>query len=236
MKCKYNAWPLGLLKKEFQRPELDLLKEKGYEFDDAREVTSIFEKKVAEYAGSKYAVAVDSCTNALFLALEYFKYIHRCTIDISIPSHTYISVPQSILHAGFGLKFDDREWSGPYKLEPLNIYDGAVRFTKGMYIQDSIQCLSFQIKKVLPIGKGGMILCNDKDAYDWFIKARYEGRDITKKYDEDILEFIGWNMYQIPEDSARGILLMDMLPEVNKDMADWTNYPSLSHQPVFGGK
>ena len=30
-----------------------------------------FEKLIANYAGSKYAVAVDSCTNALFLSLKY---------------------------------------------------------------------------------------------------------------------------------------------------------------------
>ena len=30
-----------------------------------------FEEIIAEYAGSKYAVAVDSCTNALFLSMKY---------------------------------------------------------------------------------------------------------------------------------------------------------------------
>ena len=42
----------------------------------------IFEKKIAEYAGSKYAVSVDNCTNALFLCLKYLK----ATGEIILPS------------------------------------------------------------------------------------------------------------------------------------------------------
>ena len=53
----------------------------NYEFID------IFEKKIAKYAGSKYAIAVDSCSNALFLCLKYLK----ATGKITIPSQTYLS-------------------------------------------------------------------------------------------------------------------------------------------------
>ncbi len=45
-----------------------------------------------------------------------------------------------------------------------------------MYIPKSYMALSFHIKKQLPIGKGGMVLTDDKKAYEWFKKARYEGR------------------------------------------------------------
>ena len=30
-----------------------------------------FEKRVAQYTGAKYAVALDSCTNAIFLCCKY---------------------------------------------------------------------------------------------------------------------------------------------------------------------
>ena len=225
----YNPWPLGKIPVELQRPELYELQKNGYVYNDARDVIDIFESKLANYAGSKYAVTVDNCTDALFLCLKYA----NAQGDIRIPKHTYISVPQSIIHAGCRPIFEDRPWSGPYALLPYNIYDGAVRFTRGMYIQNSLHCLSFQIKKVLPIGKGGAILTNSPDACNWLKRARYEGRDITKKYDEDELEFIGWNMYMTPEDAARGILLMDKLPLENKDMADWSNYPDLTKQRIF---
>ena len=58
-KYKYNEWPLGRLPKELERPELDLIKSMGYEWSDPRDVIDMFEKKVAEYSGSKYAVVLD---------------------------------------------------------------------------------------------------------------------------------------------------------------------------------
>lgn len=225
----YNPWPLGKIPKELQRPELDL-----FDFDDAREIVGRFEDRVAKYAGSKYAVTVDSCTNALFLCLMYHKYTELDEHDtITIPKYTYISVPQSIIHAGFKVKFSDDRWVGAYRLWPYPIYDGSVQFTRDMYISGSYQCLSFQIKKVLPIGKGGMILTDDREAYKWFKKARFEGRDVDKPYDKDIIQFLGWNMYMTPEDAARGMLIMNKLPENNKNMADWSNYPDLTNQKVF---
>ena len=45
-KYQYNSWPLGKLPKEFQRPELEMLKENGYEWTDARDVIDIFERKI----------------------------------------------------------------------------------------------------------------------------------------------------------------------------------------------
>ena len=60
-KIKYNVWPVGKLPKKWQRPELDQLTKAGYNWDDPRDVIDIFEKKVAKFAGSKYAVALDCC-------------------------------------------------------------------------------------------------------------------------------------------------------------------------------
>ena len=37
----------------------------------------LFEKIIANYTGSKYCVAVDSCTNAIFLSLMYNTYINK---------------------------------------------------------------------------------------------------------------------------------------------------------------
>lgn len=233
----YNPWPCGKLPESWQRPEIKAVSRRYPGFiDDPRHCINLFEVKCAEYCGCKYAVAVDSCTNAIFLCLKYlrrhFELFNKID-NITIPKHTYISVPQAIIHSGYNVKFRDDQWTGFYQLSPLPIYDCAVRFKSNMYIQDSFCCLSFQIKKILPIGKGGMILTDDRNAYDWFIKARYEGRDIAKKYDEDIIDFIGWNMYMTPEDAARGVLLFDQLGSDNLDMCDWRNYPDLTKQKVF---
>ncbi len=227
----YNPWPIGKLPPGFERPELSIVM-KQHGLKEPHDVVDLFERIIAMYAGSKYAVAVDSCTNALFLCLKCIG-INR--MKIKIPCYTYISVPQTIINAGGGIRFTsplDSAWVGYYPLSPLNIYDMAVRFTKDMYV-GGMCCLSFQIKKRLPIGKGGMILLDDYEAYKWLKKARYEGRDVSKPYEEDNIEFMGWNMYMTPEDAARGILLFEKLPEHNDDICDWSHYTDLSKLEVF---
>ncbi|MEK9208371.1 MAG: DegT/DnrJ/EryC1/StrS family aminotransferase, partial [Patescibacteria group bacterium] len=110
-------------------------------------VVTEFEERIAEWAGSKYAVAVESGTAALFLSLMYHRSLHPETNflgRITIPSHTYPSVPCSIIHAGGVVDFEDIKWKGENELAPLNIWDSALRFKKGMY-HGGLQCLSFHI-------------------------------------------------------------------------------------------
>lgn len=226
----YKQWPLGQLPPELQRPELNQLKDRGYSFGNPTEVVDIFEKKVADFCGSKFAIAVDCCSNAIFLILKYINNPQK----VKIPYFTYASVPMQILHAGYEFEFIEKEWSGIYKLDPLNVWDFAGRWTKGMY-EGGYAALSFQIKKRLPIGRGGMILCDDYEAYTWFKKACYDGRDLEKNYMEDDIEMLGWHMYMTPEDAARGIILMDNISEINEDSHSYMSYKDLRLNKVFNG-
>jgi dTDP-4-amino-4,6-dideoxygalactose transaminase len=229
-KIKYNIWPVGKLPKKWQRPELDQIKEKGYDWKDPRDVIDIFEKKVAKFAGSKYAVAVDCCSHGLFLCMKYLE----CKGTITIPKNTYVSTPMQILHAGCKVKFEDLEWSGVYQLKPYPIWDGAVRWTKNMFVGgDALQVVSFQIKKRIPIGRGGMIMTNSKKAYDWLKYASYDGRDLNTYYADDNFKMIGWHYYMTPEDAARGILLMDQIPDFNQDTGHSNTYSDLSSKKIF---
>jgi len=233
MKEDFNPWPCGHVPEKWQRPECKLVKQK-YNVDDMG-IIDLFERKIAKFAGSKYGVAVSSNTNGIFLALQYLKYTGklRSAGVITIPSRTYMSVPMSIVNAGFKVQFEDMEWSGIYRLEPTNIIDGAGRFKKGMYVPDSLHVLSFQYKKRLPIGRGGMILTNDKDAYDWLISARFNGRSVDKDQWHDEFKIRGWNMYMTPDDAARGILIFDELEDEYPDNQYYANYPDLSKQKMF---
>lgn len=226
----YKQWPLGQLPPELQRPELNQLKDRGYSFGNPTEVVDIFEKKVADFCGSKFAIAVDCCSNAIFLILKYINNPQK----VKIPYFTYASVPMQILHAGYEFEFIEKEWSGIYKLDPLNVWDFAGRWTKGMY-EGGYAALSFQIKKRLPIGRGGMILCDDFESYTWFKKACYDGRDLEKNYMEDDIEMLGWHMYMTPEDAARGIILMDNISEINEDSHSYMSYKDLRLNKVFNG-
>ena len=226
----YNPWPLGQIPDEWKRSEIDDLRRAGYQIgEDARDAVKLFEDKMAQFAGSKYAVAVSSCTEGLFLCLKY----QKASGTVVIPSYTYCSVPMSIIHAGCKVQFVDQKWEGIYQLKPHLIYDGSLRFREGMYIKNSLFCISFQIKKRLPIGKGGMIFTDDKDAARWLRVASFEGRHLDTSYGEDCLEMPGWNMYMTPEDAARGILIFDQMSKNYNDAGGWKNYTDLSKQNIF---
>jgi dTDP-4-amino-4,6-dideoxygalactose transaminase len=135
-----------------------------------------------------------------------------------------------IIHAGNQVEFEDLEWSGVYQLKGSRVWDGAVRWTKGMYVgNDALQVVSFQIKKRIPIGKGGIILTDSEEAYRWLKLASYDGRDLNTPYtDTNHVKMIGYHMYMTPEDAARGIILIDSVPEVNEDTGNNTTYVDVS--------
>ncbi len=187
-----------------------------------------FERQVAEYAGAPYAIATDCCSHAIFISAIYYKKMHSaCTIEV--PSNTYVSVPLQLIHAGFDIKFVDKEWAGTYPLEPTNIIDGAPRFTKGMYVKGKYQCLSFQFKKILSTGRGGMILTDNKDFYDWAQRAIHDGRDMSIPYEEDTMTVLGYHMFMTPETAKVGLEKMKAIPDFNEDVAGSYTYPNISY-------
>ena len=197
------------------------------------DITKAFEDKLSEYTGAPYVVCLDNCSNAIFLALKWCQKETFVT-DITIPHRTYVSVPNEIIHAGHGVRFEPfigMMTKGPYQLKPTPIWDCALRFTKGMYVPGQFQCLSFTgPRKLLKLSKGGAILTDNKEAYEWFKKARYSGRNECD-YHEDNFTQLGWNMYMLPELAARGLLLMQAFPEHNEDVE--ICYPDLSKFKIF---
>jgi dTDP-4-amino-4,6-dideoxygalactose transaminase len=154
--------------------------------------------------------------------------------EVIIPSKTYLSVPQSIIHAGGTPVFDTNvnDWVGMYQLKPYPIYDAAKRFKYGMYIPKTFMTLSFHIKKILKIGKGGVILTDDKEAVEWFKVARYEGRHETLYHNDDI-DFNGWNMYMTPQEAAHGLALMQNMELDNPDLGENNGYKDLTEFTMF---
>jgi dTDP-4-amino-4,6-dideoxygalactose transaminase len=104
---------------------------------------------------------------------------------------------------------------------------------RDMYIKDSYMTLSFHVKKHLPIGKGGAILCDNKEDYEWFRKARYEGRTDGLSYHDDDIEFCGWNMYMTPTQAIWGMQLMANLKDNNPDLIEDPPYRDLTTFKVF---
>lgn len=203
---------------------------KGYQ------VIKDFEAAVAEYTGAPYVVAVDSCTNALFLSLMWwskFKHSNR----VAIPKKTYLSVAQQIKHAGYYLEFYDTEWKGIYRLQDHPIWDSARRFTSNMFNtldtnrMVNYVCTSHHWTKPLGIERGGCILHNDAEADKWFRRARFHGRT-EGVHPKDDNPTMGWNMMMLPSVAANGLVRLGHLPKDNPDMPN-DDYPDLSKMDIF---
>ena len=201
------------------------------------DITNECEKRIADYTGSPYAVALDNQSNGLFLALMYEKVAGT---TITIPERTYPSVPCEIIHAGAKVNFspvDGTTLKGAYQLKPSRVWDSALRFTGDMYIPNTFMCISFTGPyKHFKLSKGGAILTDNEDAYAWFRRARYSGRRECS-YHDDSFDMLGWNFYMMPELAARGVLLMNQF--YNADGSKKQNddlelpYPNLSKFDIY---
>jgi len=200
-------------------------------------ITDEFEQALSKYTGAPYVIAVDNCSNALFLTLYYEDIKDKI---ITIPARTYPSVPCEIIHAGGRVNFESvvgKTLRGAYQLKPTKVWDSALRFTYNMYIKSTHMCISFTGPyKHFKLSKGGAILTDDYHANLWFRRARYSGRRECS-YHTDNFDMLGWNFYMMPELAARGLLMMhqfyniDGSPKQNDDLE--LPYPDLSKFEIY---
>ena len=155
------------------------------------------EEEFADYVGAKYAVALNSCTNSLFLTLMGQPVDH-----VGIPSMMVPLVANEIIHAGKRPYFvDNTNWVGSaYRLKNTNIVDSAHQVAKvGEWFFDHyVVCYSFYPTKPIGGADGGMICTNSEEEANWYRKARFFGRNegdsLTKNSWEYGIEFPGWKM------------------------------------------
>jgi dTDP-4-amino-4,6-dideoxygalactose transaminase len=196
------------------------------------QVVRDFEQAVADYAGARFGVAVDSCSNALLLSCIYSGVGGQV---VWLPRRTYPSVPCAVIHAGGEVvwRMEEYAWKGVYPLSPFSVIDGAKRFRAGMYEKGMLHCLSFHAKKILPIGRGGMILTDDSAAMRWLKLARFDGREEVPLREQSEFKVVGYNCYMTPEQAARGLQLLANLPADNPDQIEIPDYPDLSKSEIF---
>lgn len=212
------------------------------------QVTKDFERQLCTYTGAPFAVAVNSCTMALLLAVAYHcNNPHRMgPAEVNIPKRTYVSVPMSIIHAGSRPTFRDEDWSGAYQLRPLPVWDSARWFSGGMYQKlqqwdewrqeahagGPMICVSFHASKTLGLEQGGAILHDDAEADAWLRRARFDGRTDGVAPKDDRFDMVGWHCYLNPSTAAQGILKLHSLPHLNAPLPN-DPYPDLSEMEVF---
>ncbi len=213
------------------------------------QVVKDFEAAIGEYTGAPYVVCVNSCTMALLLAVKWHlrNIGWYCAgdkrLNVEIPKRTYVSVPQSIIHAGGRPTFRDKEWSGFYRLAPLLVWDSARWFSSEMYrtitefdpgthSTGGMVCLSFHASKTLGLEQGGAILLDDPEADAWLRRARFDGRTEGVAPKDDHFDMVGWHCYLNPSTAAQGILRLHSLPRHNAPLPN-DPYPDLSQMEIF---
>jgi dTDP-4-amino-4,6-dideoxygalactose transaminase len=213
------------------------------------QVVKDFEADLCAYTGARYAVAVNSCSMAILLAVAWHTSgNHGISVDetirndagmsIEIPRRTYVSVPMSIIHAGGIPTFRDENWRGQYQLKPLPVWDCARWFTGGMYECESLshagqmQCVSFHASKILGDTQGGAILHDNPDADAWLRRARFDGRTEGVAPKNDRFTHIGWHCYMSADVAARLRLKLYSLPAQNDPLPN-DDYPDLSAMGIF---
>lgn len=191
------------------------------------DIITQFEENVANFFGSPYAVSTDCCTHAIELCLLYTN-----TKSVLVPKHTYLSVPMTATKLNLEWQWKDDHWTNYYHLSG-NIYDAAVLWEPDSYLSGSFMCISFQFRKHLSLGRGGIILTDDKTAYQDLIKLGYDGRTRDKPWAEQSVDSFGYHYYMTPETAQLGLeKLPDAISKTPK-IWSWKDYPDLSRFSVF---
>ena len=188
-----------------------------------------FEQTIANFYGAPYGIAVDSCTHAMELCMRYEKYD-----SVKVPTHTYLSVPLIMKKiSDVKWRWEDLEWKEYYYITGTNIIDAAVYWKKDSYIPNTYFCLSFQQRKHLPLGRGGMILTDDPTAHYYLKKMSCDGRDFYRPWRDQDIDVMGYHYYMTPEKASEG--LEKFQTAVNKPTREWSykDYPYLPGLSVF---
>lgn len=192
------------------------------------EKVSLFESKVSSFFGSPYAVATDCCTHALELCLIYLK-----IKSVKIPKHTYLSLPMTCKKLNIEWRFHDDYWYEYYQLGNTNIYDAATLWRKDSYIPNSFMCVSFQYKKHLSLGRGGVILCSEKSDYDALVKLGYDGRERGIPWAEQNITSYGYHYYMTPETAELGLNKLEDAIKLPARTWSFKDYPNLEEKYPF---
>jgi dTDP-4-amino-4,6-dideoxygalactose transaminase len=194
------------------------------------EVVSIFEKKISEFFGSPYAVAVDSCTHGLELCLRYTK-----ETRINVPKRTYLSVPFLAEKIGLERKWRDDNWERYYTINygDKRIIDAAVLWEKNSYVPNTFMCVSFQYQKHLSLGRGGVILLDNEIDYLSLKKMSYDGRLPNVPWRDQDIDTVGFHYYMTPETAQLG--LDKLQTAIDTPPRQWmvTDWPDLTEMQIF---
>ena len=190
-------------------------------------IVTEFENELANFFGSPYAVAIDCCTHGVELCLRYTK-----SKSIKVPKRTYLSIPFLSHKLNIELKWKDENWKDYYYITD-KVIDAAVLWEKDSYIPGTFMNISFQFQKHLSLGRGGVILTDDKKAAIQLKKMTYDGRLPDVPWRNQNINTIGYHYYMTPEIAKLGLSYFD--EAVKQKPRQWviTDWPDLTKMDIF---
>jgi perosamine synthetase len=188
-----------------------------------------FEEKWAKFCGAKYAVATNSATAALDIAVK----VAPLGDEVTVSPLTFVSSALAILHNNKKVKFVDID---PYshcskKADIQVLYAGNdfgegiiydMAHGAGMRHRGIVSCWSFHAVKNLPTGDGGMLTTDDPEIYRrakalaWcgIDKSTYDRDQDSYSWDYHIEE-VGWKANMNDITAAIGLCQLDELQARN---------------------
>ena len=191
------------------------------------ETVTRFENKVAEFFGAPYAVAIDCCTHGVELCL-----IYEGVDCIVVPKRTYLSIPFLANKLGIDLNWKDENWVDYYYLTNT-VIDAAVLWKENSYIPGTFMNISFQFQKHLSLGRGGIILTDNKEAAEQLKKMTYDGRIPNVPWRDQNINTLGYHYYMTPETATKGLKKLDDAIKTKPKPWVITDWPDLTQMDIF---
>ena len=191
------------------------------------EVIADFEKSIASFFGAPCAVAVDCCTHGIELCLR-MKEVKK----ITVPKRTYLSIPMLANKLNIDLEWSDDVWQDYYYLTD-DIIDGAVLWREKSYIPNTYMSISFQFRKHLSLGRGGVILFDKPEDFDTLKRMSYDGRSPDQPWSDQDIETFGYHYYMTPETAELGLKKLPDAIKTKPKQWVYTDWPDLTTMDVF---
>ena len=186
-----------------------------------------FEVEVASFFGAPFAVATDCCTHAVELCLRYTK-----AKKITVPKHTYISIPMLATKLLISLEWRDLDWRDYYNVTD-KVIDAAVLWRADSYVPQTFMCISFQFKKHLSLGRGGIILTDDLAAAKELKKMSYDGRTPDTPWASQNIDTMGYHYYMTPETAEMGSAKLPHAIATKPKQWTTSDWPDLTKMDIF---
>ena len=186
-----------------------------------------YEKKIANYVGAKYACAINSATNAIFLIFKMEDYMNPRTVKI--PSIIPPVVANAIITSGNKIEFnDDVEWVGDsyvmHKFRTYKVVDSAQKLERNQFTKeckpDDLMIFSHYPTKPLGGADGGVIVTDDYNKYKWMKEAVLNGTTFANNNWERGISFPGYKFYM---SSIQAKIIMNNFEHYDKKISVLSN-------------